>query len=75
MEKRADIGNFGGSGLYKFLDNIEELKNDTPFGQPSDSVFLGSIGKHKVAFMPRHGRNHNILPHKINYRANVWAMK
>jgi len=75
MGKKATIGVFGGSGFYKFLDNIEEIKIETPFGQPSDSVLVGKIGEHNVAFMPRHGRNHNILPHKINYRANVWAMK
>ena len=75
MQQKATIGVFGGSGFYKFLDNIEEIKIETPFGQPSDSVLVGKIGNHNVAFMPRHGRNHNILPHKINYRANVWAMK
>ena len=71
----ADIGVFGGSGFYKFLDNIEEVKVETPYGSPSDSVFIGTIGQHKVAFMPRHGRSHTIPPHLINYRANVWAMK
>ena len=71
----ADIGVFGGSGFYKFLDNIEEVKVETPYGAPSDSVFIGKIGEHKVAFMPRHGRSHTIPPHLINYRANVWAMK
>ena len=75
MEHKADIGIFGGSGFYKFANDVEEVKIETPFGQPSDSVFIATIGQHKVAFMPRHGRNHNILPHKINYRANVWAFK
>ena len=77
MEKRnlATIGVFGGSGFYKFLDDIEEVRIETPYGMPSDNVFLGNIGPHKVAFMPRHGRNHTLLPHQINYRANVWAMK
>lgn len=72
---QAKIGVFGGSGFYKFLDNIQEVRIDTPYGMPSDSVFIGQIGKHNVAFMPRHGRNHTIMPHLINYRANVWAMK
>ena len=72
---KADIGVFGGSGFYSFLSDIEEVKVDTPFGEPSDSLFIGKIGNHKVAFMPRHGRNHSIPPHKVNYRANVWAMK
>ena len=75
MEKLADIGVFGGSGFYKFLDNIKEVKVETPYGMPSDSLFIGEVGSHKVAFMPRHGRSHTILPHLINYRANVWAMK
>ena len=75
MGKIADIGVFGGSGFYKFLDNIEEVKIDTPYGEPSDALFVGKIGDKKVAFMPRHKRDHSIPPHKINYRANVWAMK
>ncbi len=77
IEKKqlAKIGVFGGSGFYKFLDEIEEIKVETPYGMPSDNLFIGKIGDHKVAFMPRHGRSHTILPHMINYRANVWAMK
>ena len=71
----ATIGIFGGSGFYKFLDNIEELVVDTPYGKTSDALMLGTIAGKKVAFMPRHGRNHSIAPHKVNYRANVWAMK
>lgn len=71
----AKIGVFGGSGFYKFLDNIEEVRVETPYGMPSDNLFIGQIGDHKVAFMPRHGRNHTLLPHMVNYRANVWAMK
>jgi 5'-methylthioadenosine phosphorylase len=81
MEKITDrkniaaIGVFGGSGFYGFLDDIEEIHVETPYGAPSDSIFIGKIEKHKVAFMPRHGRKHTIPPHLINYRANVWAMK
>ena len=75
MEKIADIGVFGGSGFYSFLEDIKEVQVDTPYGVPSDSLFIGKIGNHRVAFMPRHNRNHSILPHMINYRANVWAMK
>jgi len=74
-EHRAQIGIFGGSGFYKFLEDIEEIKVETPYGAPSDKIMLGKIGNKKVAFLPRHGRNHDILPHQINYRANVWAMK
>ncbi len=72
---KADIGVFGGSGFYKFLTDIEEVRISTPYGETSDNVFIGTIGAHKVAFMPRHGRNHTIAPHQVNYRANVWAMK
>lgn len=71
----AQIGIFGGSGFYKFLDDIKEVNIDTPYGKTSDALMLGTIAGKKVAFMPRHGRNHSIAPHKVNYRANVWAMK
>ncbi len=74
-EKRAEIGIFGGSGFYKFLEDIEEVYIDTPYGKTSDALMLGEIAGKKVAFMPRHGRNHTIAPHQVNYRANVWAMK
>ena len=72
---RAEIGVFGGSGFYSLLDDVREIKVDTPYGPPSDSFFLASIAGRDVAFLPRHGRRHTIPPHKINYRANVWAMR
>lgn len=75
MEKKAEIGVFGGSGFYSLLENVVEAKIDTPYGPPSDSIFLATVAGRKVAFLPRHGRNHTIPPHKINYRANVWAMR
>jgi 5'-methylthioadenosine phosphorylase len=71
----AEIGVFGGSGFYSLLDDVREIKVDTPYGAPSDSFFLASVGARRVAFLPRHGRRHTIPPHKINYRANVWAMR
>jgi 5'-methylthioadenosine phosphorylase len=71
----ADIGIFGGSGFYSLLDDVREAKVDTPYGAPSDSVFLATVAGRRVAFMPRHGRRHTIPPHKVNYRANVWAMR
>lgn len=71
----AEIGVFGGSGFYSLLEDVVEAKIDTPYGPPSDSVFLATVSGKKVAFLPRHGRNHTIPPHKINYRANVWAMR
>lgn len=72
---QADIGVFGGSGFYSFLPDVQEVQVDTPYGPTSDHIFISQIGPHKVAFMPRHGRQHTIPPHLINYRANVWAMK
>ena len=71
----AEIGVFGGSGFYSLLENVQELPMSTPYGSPSDSVFLAELEGKKVAFLPRHGRKHTIPPHAINYRANVWAMK
>lgn len=72
---KAEIGVFGGSGFYSLLENVVEAKIDTPYGPPSDSFFLATVNGRKVAFLPRHGRNHTIPPHKINYRANVWGMR
>lgn len=72
---RAEIGIFGGSGFYHLLDDTHEVKVDTPYGAPSDAVILAEVKGRKVAFLPRHGRHHDIPPHKINYRANVWAMR
>jgi 5'-methylthioadenosine phosphorylase len=71
----AEIGVFGGSGFYSLLDGVHEIAVETPYGAPSDSLFLAEYAGKRVAFLPRHGRRHNIPPHKINYRANVWAMK
>ncbi len=69
------IGVFGGSGFYRFLDDVEEVAVDTPYGPPSARVRLGEIDGTPVAFMPRHGDDHSLPPHRINYRANVWAMR
>lgn len=71
----AEIGVFGGSGFYSLLDNVQEISVETPYGPPSDSLFVAEYAGKRVAFLPRHGRRHSIPPHKINYRANVWAMK
>jgi 5'-methylthioadenosine phosphorylase len=72
---RAEIGVFGGSGFYSLLDEVREVKVDTPYGAPSDSYFLATVAGRRVAFLPRHGRRHTLPPHKVNYRANVWGMK
>ncbi len=73
--KQAEIGIFGGSGFYSLLENAEEFKVDTPFGAPSDLAAIGKISGKTVAFIPRHGKTHSIPPHKINFRANLWAMR
>jgi 5'-methylthioadenosine phosphorylase len=72
---RAEIGVFGGSGFYSLLDDVREIKVDTPYGPPSDSFFLATVAGRDVAFLPRHGRRHTIPPHRIDYRANVWGMR
>jgi 5'-methylthioadenosine phosphorylase len=69
------VGVFGGSGFYRFLDDVEEVAVDTPYGPPSARIRLGEVEGRRVAFMPRHGDEHTLPPHRINYRANVWAMK
>ncbi len=72
---QAEIGVFGGSGFYSLIENPTEFKVNTPYGAPSSPVMYGEIGGRKVAFLPRHGKDHSLPPHKINYRANVYAMK
>jgi 5'-methylthioadenosine phosphorylase len=76
MGERA-IGIIGGSGLYEIegLTQIEHVKLSTPFGDPSDEYVVGRLGDAKLVFLPRHGRGHRILPHEINFPANVHGMK
>ena len=69
------IGIFGGSGFYSLLDDMTEMPVATPYGPPSAPVRVGTIEGAEVAFMPRHGDEHSLPPHRINYRANIWAMK
>ena len=69
------VGVFGGSGLYKLLEEIELLEVGTPYGKPSDAIAIGTVASNRVAFMPRHGARHTIPPAAINYRANIWAFK
>ncbi|WP_419995692.1 S-methyl-5'-thioadenosine phosphorylase [Streptomyces boninensis] len=71
----AEIGVIGGSGFYSFLDDVTEVAVDTPYGPPSDSLFVGEVAGRRVAFLPRHGRKHHLPPHGINYRANLWALR
>jgi 5'-methylthioadenosine phosphorylase len=74
-EQLAEIGVFGGSGFYSLLEHRQELRVETPYGDPSDLLHLGEIGGRRVAFLPRHGARHQYPAHTVNYRANVWAMK
>ena len=69
------IGVFGGTGFYRFLDDVEEVPLATPYGRPSAPVRVGRVEGADVAFMPRHGDEHTLPPHRINYRANMWAMR
>jgi 5'-methylthioadenosine phosphorylase len=71
----ADIGVIGGSGLYELLEPAEKHAIDTPYGAPSDSFTIADVGGRRVAFLPRHGRDHRYPPHRIPYRANLWAFR
>ena len=71
----VQIGIFGGSGFYSLLDRVTEETIDTPYGRPSAPLAIGRIEGKEVAFLPRHGTHHELPPHEINYRANLWAMK
>ena len=72
-----DLAIIGGTGLYKFpgLENVERRMLATPFGAPSDDIVLGTLAGKRVAFLARHGENHTLAPHRVNYRANVWALQ
>jgi 5'-methylthioadenosine phosphorylase len=71
------LGIIGGSGLYEMegLSGVEEVRVSTPFGDPSDAIVRGRFGDTTLLFLPRHGRGHRIPPHRINYRANIFALK
>ena len=76
-ERQAEVANIGGSGVYdpEIIKNSRMVKIYTPFGAPSDLITLGTHGGRNIAFIPRHGRGHQIPPHRINNRANIWALK
>jgi len=69
------IGIFGGSGFYSFLEEVEEIEIDTPYGKPSAPLAVGEVAGTRVAFLPRHGRHHEFPPHRVPFRANVWAFR
>ena len=74
-QHHADIGIFGGSGFYEFAEGeVTEITVETPYGPPSDTIALATVAGRRVAFLPRHGRTHSLPPHKIPYRANLWAL-
>ena len=75
MDPAADVGVFGGSGFYSFLESADEIEIDTPFGAPSDPITLGTVGGKRVAFIPRHGRDHRHMPAAVPARANLWALR
>ena len=72
---KALIAVIGGSGFYNLLENPKEISIKTPYGAPSDKIAIGKIHGKSVAFLARHGKKHHLPPHKINYRANLWALK
>ena len=71
----AEIGVLGGTGFYRFLDDITEVAVQTPYGPPSARVAVGDMSGRRVAFLPRHGVHHELPAHRVNYRANVWALR
>ncbi len=71
----AEVGVFGGSGLYELVEWAREVEVETPYGPPSAPIAVGELAGVRVAFLPRHGRAHELPPHRIPYRANVWAMR
>ncbi len=72
---RPEIAVIGGSGFYEFLHAPEQIEVSTPYGEPSALVAVGRLGDRYVAFLPRHGRHHEFPPHRVNYRANLWALR
>lgn len=75
MTKQAQFGVFGGSGFYSLMEGVEEVWVPTPYGASSDKIAVGRIGDKSVAFLPRHGKDHQYPPHGIPYRANLYAMR
>ncbi|MCS7233826.1 MAG: S-methyl-5'-thioadenosine phosphorylase [Synergistetes bacterium] len=75
MSTKVEIGVFGGTGFYELMKDYEEIKIETPYGAPSDKIAIGEVAGKKVAFLPRHGKDHRYPPHMIPYRANLYAFK
>ena len=75
MAATPSIGVIGGSGFYSLFTTGEEIKAETPYGPPSDLIMVGEVAGRRVAFLPRHGRDHRFPPHRIPFRANLWALR
>jgi 5'-methylthioadenosine phosphorylase len=75
LTSKPDIGIIGGTGFYSFLEDPQTVDVDTPFGKPSAPISVGNVEGRQVAFLPRHGLNHQYPPHMVNYRANLWALR
>ena len=73
--RAAPLAVIGGSGIYRFLDDVTDVVVDTPWGPPSAPVSIGQLGDRTIAFLPRHGTGHHLAPHRVPYRANLWAMR
>lgn len=71
----AEIGIIGGSGFYEFLEHPTIVQTETPFGPSSAPIAVGEVAGRRVAFVPRHGQHHQFPPHRVNYRANLWALR
>ncbi len=74
-DQTPDVGIIGGTGFYSFLTDPETVEIDTPFGRPSAPIAIGAVAGRRVAFLPRHGADHQFPPHRVNYRANLWALR
>jgi 5'-methylthioadenosine phosphorylase len=69
------VGVIGGSGFYRWLNDVQAVEMETPYGPPSAPLSVGTLCGRPVAFLPRHGLHHELPPHAVNYRANVWAIR
>jgi 5'-methylthioadenosine phosphorylase len=74
MGTSADVGVIGGSGFYSLIDDADEVPVPTPYGEPAAPMTVGGLGDRSVAFVPRHGADHRFAPHRVPYRANLWAL-
>lgn len=72
---RPDVAVIGGSGFYTFLEDLQEIEVDTPYGKPSAPIAVGTVAGRSVAFLPRHGTQHEFPAHRVPYRANLWALR